>query len=91
MQMEESNQIFINRESGEILIYPRDKTKDEEWIQKSVIEGIRHEDESDKVHYAKGDSLKLEKFLRQEHEATARIIKQKCLEHSKKCEACDVK
>ena len=91
MQMEESNQIFINRESGEILIYPRDETKnEEEWIQRSVIEGTKHEDESDKIHYAKGDSLKLEKFLRQEHEATARIIKQKCLEHSKKCEACDI-
>ena len=55
-----------------------------------MIEGTKHEDESDKIHYAKGDSLKLEKFLRQEHEATARIIKQKCLEHSKKCEACDI-
>ena len=55
-----------------------------------MIEGTRHEDESDKIHYAKGDSLKLEKFLRQEREATARIIKQKCLEHSKKCEACDI-
>ena len=32
----------------------------------------------------------LEKFLRQEREATARIIKQKCLEHSKKCKACDI-
>ena len=33
---------------------------------------------------------KLEKFLKQEREATVRIIKQKCLEHSKNCEACDI-
>ena len=72
------------------MIYPRDETKDEEWIQKNVIEGNKHEDEDDKAHYAKGDSLRLEKFLRQEREATVRIIKLKCLEHSKKCEACDI-
>ena len=34
--------------------------------------------------------MKLKKFLKQERETTVRIIKQKCLEHSKKCEACDI-
>ena len=91
MELEESNQVFINRESGEILIFPKDETRnEEEWIQRSVIEGTSQEDESDKICYAKGDSQKLEKFLRQEREGTARIIKQRCLEHSKKCEACDI-
>ena len=41
-QIEESNQVFINRESGEILIHPRDETRnEEEWIQKSVIAGTK--------------------------------------------------
>ena len=30
IQMEDSNQIIINRESGEVFIYPRDEAKDEE-------------------------------------------------------------
>ena len=64
--MEDKDQVFINHESGEVLIYPRDKAKGEEWIQKNVIEGNKHEDKDDKAHYAKGDSLKLEKFLKQE-------------------------
>ena len=50
IQMEDSNRIFINLESGEVLIYPRDETKDEEWIQKNVIEGNKHEDKDDKAH-----------------------------------------
>ena len=90
IQMEDSDQIFINRESGEVLIYPRNEVEDEEWIQKNVIERNKHKDEDDKAFYAKGDAMKLEKFLKQEHETTVRIIKQKCLEHSKKCEACDI-
>ena len=91
IELEESNQVFINCESGEILIFPEDETRnEEEWIQSSVIEGTSQEVENDKIWYAKGDSQKLEKFLRQEREGAARIIKQRCLEHSKKCETCDI-
>ena len=82
IQMEDSDQVFINRESGEVLIYPKNKVNDEEWLQRD-----KHKDEEDKAFYAKGNAVKLEKFLKQEREVTVRIIKQKCLENSKNCEA----
>ena len=88
--MRDSDQVFISRVSGELLIYPKTEVNDEKWLQKYVIEQDRHKDEEDKAFYAKGDAVKLEKFLTQEREATVRIIKQKCLEHSKNCEACDI-
>ena len=65
-----------------MLIYPKNKVNDEEWLQRD-----KHKDEEDKAFYAKGDAVKLEKFLKQEREVTVRIIKQKCLENSKNCEA----
>ena len=47
LELEESNQVLINRESGEILIFPKDETKDEEdWIQKSIIERTSQENRS---------------------------------------------
>ena len=73
-----------------MLIYPKNEVNDKEWLQKYVVERDKHKDEEDKAFYAKGDAVKLEKFLKQEREVTVRIIKQKCLEHSKNCEACDI-
>ena len=59
-ELEESNQVLINRESGEILIFPKDETKDEEsWIQKSIIENPSQEPSNNKVYYTKGNSQKL--------------------------------
>ena len=47
LELEESNQVLINRESGEILIFLKDETKDEEsWIQKSIIENPSQEQSS---------------------------------------------
>ena len=44
LELEESSQVLINQESGEILIFPKDETKDEEsWIQKSIIENPSQE------------------------------------------------
>ena len=60
--MEDSDQIFINHESGEVLIYPRNEAKDEEWVQKNVIERNKHEDKYDKAFYAKRDAMKLDKI-----------------------------
>ena len=89
--MEASDQVLINRENGEILIFPQDEIKDEEnWIQKCIIGNLNQDPSANKIFYAKGDSQKLENFLRQEKEKTAQIIKERCLEHSKKCETCEV-
>ena len=86
-ELEESDQVLINRETGEILIFPQDESKNEEsWIQRSVIGSLSQKPNDNKVFYTKGDSQKLENFLRQEREGTAKIIKERCLEHSKKCE-----
>ena len=56
---------------------------DEEWLQKYVIDQDSHKQGEDNAFYAKGEAVKLERFLKQEQDATVRIIKQKCLEHSK--------
>ena len=89
-ELKESDQVLINRETGEILIFPKDETQDEEsWIQSSIIENIS-QDQGNKIYYGKSDSQKLEKFLRQEREGTAKIIKERCLEHSKKCDTCEI-
>ena len=42
------------------------------------------------MFYAKTDALKLEQFLKRKQEGAVRIIKQKCLGHSKTCEACNI-
>ena len=55
IQMEDSDQVFINWESGEVLIYPKNEVNDEEWLQKYVIERDKHNDEEDKAFYAKGE------------------------------------
>ena len=68
-----------------MLIYPKNEVNDEEWLQKYMIEQDRHKDGEDKAFYAKGDAVKLDRFLKQEQEANVRIIKQKCIEHSKIC------
>ena len=44
----------------------------------------------DKVLYAKRDAAKLEMYLKAEQRSDVTVIKKKCLEHSKKCEACDI-
>ena len=82
--------MYINRLSGEVLIFPKDETYDEDWIQKHLIDPGNMENGKDAVLYAKTDALKLEQFLKQEQEGVVRIIKQKCLEHSKTCEACNI-
>ena len=46
--------------------------------------------DEDSVFYSKSDSVKLEQFLRREQEGATIIIKKKCLEHSKPCEACNI-
>ena len=90
-ELKARDQIFINRESGEILICPQDEIKGEEdWIQECIIGNLIQDPSDNRVLYAKGDSQKLENFLKQEKEKTAQIIKEKCLEHSQKCETCEV-
>ena len=90
-ELKASDQILINRESGEILIFPQDEIKAEEnWIQECIIGNLNQDPSDNRVLYAKGDSQKLENFLKQEKEKTAQIIKEKCLEHSQKCETCEV-
>ena len=74
-ELEASDQVLINRETGEILIFPQDEVKDEEnWIQKCIIGNLNQDPSANKIFYAKGDSLKLENILRQEKEKTAQII-----------------
>ena len=78
-ELEASDQVLINRENGEILIFPQDEIKDEEnWIQKCIIGNLNQDPSANKIFYAKGDSQKLENFLRQEKEKTAQIIKERC-------------
>ena len=75
-ELEESDQVLINRETGEILIFPQDEVKDEEnWIQRCIIGSLNQDPNDNKIFYTKGDSQKLENFLRQEREGTAQIIK----------------
>ena len=78
----------MNRSTGEILIFPTDETQDEDWIQEHLISSEDLKDQKNKVFYAKSDALRLEQFLKREQERSVRIIKRKCLEHSKPCEAC---
>ena len=75
--MHESDQVLISRLSGEALIYPKDEAEDEEWIQKHVIDQDSHKKGEENVHYAKGDAVKLEHFLKQQTNAwnTARPVK----------------
>ena len=75
IQMHDSDQVFISQLSGEVLIYPKNEAEDEEWIQKYVIDQDSHKQGEENVLYAKGDTVKLEKFLKQEQNATVRIIK----------------
>merc|ERR1712208_155583 len=90
-ELKASDKILINRESGEILIFPQDEIKaEEDWIQECIIGNLIQDPSDNRVLYAKGDSQKLENFLKQEKEKTAQIIKEKCLEHSQKCETCEV-
>ena len=71
-----------------VLIFPKDKTHDEEWIQEHLINPENLRNQEDKIFYANSDALRLEQFLKHEQEGAVRIIKKKCLEHSKPCEAC---
>ena len=71
-----------------MLIFPKDKTHDEEWIQEHLINPENLNYQENKILYAKSDALRLEQFLKREQEGAVRIIKKKCLEHSKPCEAC---
>ena len=63
--MQGNGQVFINRISGETLIYPKDETDDEVWIQEHLIDQARHKQGEESVFYAKGDAVKLEQFLKQ--------------------------
>ena len=90
-ELKTSDQVLINRESGEILIFPQDEIEaEEDWIQDCIIKNLNQNPNDNRILYGKGDSQKLENFLRQEKERTAQIIKERCLEHSQKCETCDV-
>ena len=89
-QIKEDDWVYINRCTGEILIFPTDESQDEGWIQEQVIDQKRIRDPHDLVFYSKTDSMKLEPFLKREQERAAVIIKKRCLEHSKPCEACSI-
>ena len=90
-ELKTSDQVLINRESGEILIFPQDEIENEEdWIQDCILRSFNQNPNDSRILYGKGDSQKLENFLRQEKEKTAQIIKERCLEHSQKCETCQV-
>ena len=56
-ELKSSDQVLINRESGEILVFPQDEIKDEEnWIQECIVENINQDPSANRVLYAKGDS-----------------------------------
>ena len=75
-ELKTSDQVLINRESGEILIFHQDEIEaEEDWIQDCIIENFNQDSNDNRVLYGKGDSQKLENFLRQEKEKTAKIIK----------------
>ena len=82
-ELKTSDQVLINRESGEILIFPQDEVENEEdWIQDCIIKNSNQNPIDSKILYGKGDSQKLENFLKQEKERTVQITKERCLEHS---------
>ena len=87
-QIKENDMVYVNRSTGEVLIFPNDETQDEDWIQEHLIDSEDIKDQKDKVFYTKSDALRLEQFLKREQEGAVTIIKKKCLEHSKPCEAC---
>ena len=89
-QIKEDDRVYINRQVGEVLIFPPDESQDESWIQECVINKKDVNKHGDSVFYSKSDSVKLEQFLRREQEGATIIIKKKCLEHSKPCEACNI-
>ena len=89
-QIKEEDGVYINRQVGEVLIFPTDKSQDENWIQEHVINKKNIRKPPDFIFYSKSDSVKLEQFLKREQEGAAIIIKKKCLEHSKPCEACSI-
>ena len=84
------DKIYINRRIGEVLLFPSDESQDKNWIQDCIINRRTDDRKDDSVLYSKSDSLKLEQFLRREQEGSVTIIKRKCLEHSKPCEACNI-
>ena len=69
-----SDNIYINRVSGEVLIYPEEET-----------DRVKGEICEDKFFYARWDMAKLEIFNKAEQRSGVAVIKKKCLEHSKKC------
>ena len=73
-----------------MLVFPPNESQDENWIQECVINKRNVNKDEDSVFYSKSDSVKLEQFLRREQEGATIIIKKKCLEHSKPCEACNI-
>ena len=87
-QLKESDKVYVNRLSGEVLIFPKDETHDEEWIQEHLINTEDLKNQKDKIFYAKSDALRLEQFLKLEQEGALRMIKKKCIEYSKPCEGC---
>ena len=74
-QIKENDGVYINRSTGEILIFPNDESHDEGWIQEHLIDPkiIREPDDND--FFSKTDSMKLEQFLKREQEVAAVIIK----------------
>ena len=63
IQLEESDKAYINRLFGEVLIYPKDETNDEDWIQENLIDPSGQEKREGKVLYAKKDAIKLRAIL----------------------------
>ena len=89
-QIKEEDGVYINRHFGEVLIFPTDESQDENWILEHIIDKKNIRKPQDFVFYSKSDSVKLEQFLKREQEGAAIIIKKKCLEHSKPCDACSI-
>ena len=88
--IKEDDRIYINRQIGEVLIFPPDESQDESWVQDCIINRRNESRKEDSVFYSKSDSVKLEQFLRREQEGAAIIFIKKCLEHSKPSEACNI-
>ena len=80
-QIKENDGVYINRSTGEILIFPTDESHDKGWMQEQVIDPKIIKEPYDHAFYSKTDTMKLEQFLKREQEGAAVIIKKRCLEH----------
>ena len=57
-QIKENDKVYVNRCTGEVLIFPTDESHDEEWIQEHLINSEELKGQKDKIFYAKSDILR---------------------------------